>query len=171
LSRLSCVFWRRFYCALKYRPSNINPDLTFFLLPNNGLNRVQGDLVILGGEGRGNNSFQMILVAKKNQRRLWEILSIHWPSYCCLIRPPPIAMGGLKFISDSHWIEKICPSGGSIGRRFGVDSESASDLSCRIRVSEMVEHWEKVQRTSARPHVDLVPGRNGTGTRLTRADT
>ena len=66
---------------------------------------------------------------------------------------------------------QICPSGGSIGPRFGVDSESASNLSRRIGVSEMVEYWEKVQRTSARPHVDLVPGGNGTGTLLTRADT
>ncbi len=66
---------------------------------------------------------------------------------------------------------QICPSGGSIGRRFGVDLESASDLSHRIGVSEMVEYWEKVQRTSARPHVDLVPGKNGTGMRLMRADT
>jgi hypothetical protein len=66
---------------------------------------------------------------------------------------------------------QICPSGGIIGRRFGVDLESASDLSHRIGVSEKVEYWEKVQRTSARPHVDLVPGRNGTGTRLTHSDT
>ncbi len=70
------------------------------------------------------------------------------------------------------WREyQICPSGGSIGKRFGVDSESASDLPLRIGVSETAEYWEKVQRTSARPHVDLVPGGNGTGTRLTRADT
>jgi hypothetical protein len=53
---------------------------------------------------------------------------------------------------------------------FGVDSESVSDLSHGIGVSETVEYWEKVQRTSARPHVDLVPGGNGTGTRLTCAD-
>jgi hypothetical protein len=53
---------------------------------------------------------------------------------------------------------------------FGVDLESASDLSRGIGVSEMAEYWEKLQRTSARPHVDLVPGGNGTGTRLTRAD-
>ncbi len=66
---------------------------------------------------------------------------------------------------------QICPSGGSIGRRFGVDSESASDLSHRIGVSEMAEYWEKVQVTSARPHVDLVPGGNGTGTHLMRTDT
>jgi hypothetical protein len=53
---------------------------------------------------------------------------------------------------------------------FGVDLESASDLSCGIGVSETAEYWEKVQRTSARPHVDLVPGKNGIGTCLTRAD-
>ncbi len=54
---------------------------------------------------------------------------------------------------------------------FGVDSELASDLSRGIGVSETTECWEKVLRTSARLHVDLVPGRNGTGMRLTRADT
>ncbi len=55
---------------------------------------------------------------------------------------------------------------------FGVDLESASDLSHGIGVSpEMAECWEKVQRTSARPHVDLVPGGNGTGTSLRHADT
>ncbi len=54
---------------------------------------------------------------------------------------------------------------------FGVDLKSVSDLSCGIGVSEMAEYWEKVQLTSARPHVDLVPGGNGTGTCLTHADT
>ncbi len=54
---------------------------------------------------------------------------------------------------------------------FRVDLESVSDLSCGIGVLEMAECWEKVQRTSARPHVDLVPGGNGTGTRLTRVNT
>jgi hypothetical protein len=54
---------------------------------------------------------------------------------------------------------------------FGVELESASDLSRGMGVSEMAEYWEKVQRTSARPHVDLVLGGNGTGTRLMRADT
>ena len=52
-----------------------------------------------------------------------------------------------------------------------VDSVSASDLSHRIGVSEMAEYLEKVQRTSMGPYVDLVPGKNGTGTCLTRADT
>ncbi len=54
---------------------------------------------------------------------------------------------------------------------FGVDSESASDLSRGIGVSETAECWEKVQRTSARPHIDLVLGGTGTGTRLMHADT
>jgi hypothetical protein len=55
--------------------------------------------------------------------------------------------------------------------KLGVASESAIDLSCRNGVPETAEYCEKVPRSSARPHVDLVPGGNGTGTRLTRADT
>ncbi len=58
-----------------------------------------------------------------------------------------------------------------VSARFRVDLESASDLSRGIRVSETAECWEKVQRTSARPHVDLLPGGNGTGTHLMCADT
>ncbi len=54
---------------------------------------------------------------------------------------------------------------------FGVDLESASDLSRGIGVSETAKCWEKVQRTSARPQIDLVLGRNGTGMCLTHADT
>jgi hypothetical protein len=54
---------------------------------------------------------------------------------------------------------------------FGVDLESVSDLSRGIGVSETAECWEKVQRTFTRPHVDLVPGGNRTGTHLMRADT
>ncbi len=54
---------------------------------------------------------------------------------------------------------------------FRVDSELAADLSRGIGVSETVECSEKVQCTSARPHVDLVPVKNGTGTSLTRVDT
>ncbi len=53
---------------------------------------------------------------------------------------------------------------------FRVDSELVSDLSREIGVSEMAEYLEKVQRTSARPHVDLIPAGNGTGRRLMRAD-
>jgi hypothetical protein len=54
---------------------------------------------------------------------------------------------------------------------FGVDSVSASDLSCQVGVSETAKYLEKVQRTSTGPYVDLVPGKNGTGTCLTHADT
>ena len=123
---------------------------------------VQHGPVILGGEGRGNNSFKTVLVCKqiskaivgnslnplaiillpnappplplaawnsyqthlvccaawpcnigrrgprqqqfqrqcwftnKNQRQLLEILSIHWPSYCCLMRPPPLPLAAWK---------------------------------------------------------------------------
>ncbi len=39
---------------------------------------------------------------------------------------------------------------------FGVDWESALDISCGIGVAETAECWEEVQRTSARPHVDLM---------------
>jgi hypothetical protein len=45
-----------------------------------------------------------------------------------------------------------------VSARFGVDFESASDLPRGIGVSETAVCWEKVQHTSARPHVDLVPG-------------
>ncbi len=58
-----------------------------------------------------------------------------------------------------------------VSAEFRVDSESVSDLSRGIGVSEMAEYQEKVQRTSARPHVDLIPGGNWTGMRLTCADT
>jgi hypothetical protein len=58
-----------------------------------------------------------------------------------------------------------------VSARFGVDLESASDLSHGIGVSETAECWEKVQCTSVKLHVDLAPGRNGTGTCLMRADT
>jgi hypothetical protein len=58
-----------------------------------------------------------------------------------------------------------------VSAELGVASESAIDLSCEKGVSEMAKYCENVPRTSARPHIDLVPGRNGTGTRLTHADT
>ncbi len=54
---------------------------------------------------------------------------------------------------------------------LGVASELAIDLSCGNRVSKTAEYCEKVLRTSARPHVDLVPGGNGAGMHLTPADT
>ena len=54
---------------------------------------------------------------------------------------------------------------------FGVDLVLASDLSRGIGVLKTAEYWEKVQRTSSGPYVDLVPGENGTGMCLTSADT
>jgi hypothetical protein len=54
---------------------------------------------------------------------------------------------------------------------FRLDSELVSDHSHGIGGSETAEYWEKVQRTFARPHVDLILGRNRTGMHLARADT
>ncbi len=55
--------------------------------------------------------------------------------------------------------------------KLGVASELAADLYSGNGVPETTEYCEKVPRSSARPHVDLVPGGNGTGMRLMRADT
>jgi hypothetical protein len=55
--------------------------------------------------------------------------------------------------------------------KLGVALELAVDLSRRNGVPETAEYREKVPRSSTRLHVDLVPGRNETGTCLTRADT
>jgi hypothetical protein len=58
-----------------------------------------------------------------------------------------------------------------VSAKLGVASELSIDLSCENRVSETAEYCEKVPRTSARPHVDLVPGGNETGMRLMHAVT
>jgi hypothetical protein len=58
-----------------------------------------------------------------------------------------------------------------VSAKLGVASELVVELSCGNGVPETAEYCEKDPRTSARPHVDLVPGRNGIGMRLTRADT
>ncbi len=84
-------------------------------------------------------------------------------------RQKSLGFSCVSLVWREHLKEYAQAEGVSAG--FGVDLESASDLSREIRVSETAECWEKVQHTSARPHVDLVPGRNGTGTRLVRADT
>ncbi len=54
--------------------------------------------------------------------------------------------------------------------KLGVALESAADLSHGNGVPETAEYCEKVPHSSARPHVDTVPSRNGTGMRLMRAD-
>jgi hypothetical protein len=61
---------------------------------------------------------------------------------------------------------KKCAQVEGVSARFGVDSELVSDLSHIFGVSEMVECCEKVQRTSARPYIELVPGGNETGMHL-----
>ena len=58
-----------------------------------------------------------------------------------------------------------------LSAKFGIASESVADLSYGNGVPETMEYCEKVPRSSARPHVDLVPDGNGSGMRLTRADT
>jgi hypothetical protein len=58
-----------------------------------------------------------------------------------------------------------------VSAELGVASESAVDLSRGNGVPETVEYCEKVLHSSARPHVDLVPGRNGTDPRLMHVDT
>jgi hypothetical protein len=58
-----------------------------------------------------------------------------------------------------------------VSAKLGVASELVIELSRENGVSETAEYCEKVPRTSARPHIDLVPGGNGTGMRLMRADT
>ena len=58
-----------------------------------------------------------------------------------------------------------------VSAELGVASELEVDLSRGNGVPETAEYCEKVPRSSSRPHVDLVPGGNGTGMRLMHADT
>jgi hypothetical protein len=55
--------------------------------------------------------------------------------------------------------------------KLGVASESMADLSHKNGVPETADYCKKVPCSSARPRVDLVLGRNGTGTCLMHADT
>ncbi len=82
---------------------------------------------------------------------------------CCSSSQVQLPSTGTK-VKEYAWAEGVLAE-------LGVALESVIDLSCENRVSEMAEYCEKVLRTSARPHVDLVPGGNGTGTCLKRADT
>ncbi len=58
-----------------------------------------------------------------------------------------------------------------VSAELGVASELAADLSCEKGVPETAEYCKKVPHSSARPRVDVVPGGNETGMRLTHADT
>jgi hypothetical protein len=58
-----------------------------------------------------------------------------------------------------------------VSAELRVALELGVELSRRNRVPEMAEYCEKVPCSSARPHVDLVPGRNSTSTCLMSADT
>jgi hypothetical protein len=66
---------------------------------------------------------------------------------------------------------KECARAEGVSTKLGVALELAVGLSCKNGVSETAEYCEKVPRSSARPHIDLLSGRNGTGMRLTHADT
>ena len=75
----------------------------------------------------------------------------------------------LSFAKDPQLKEYAQAEG--VLTELGVALELAVDLSHRNGVPETVEYCEKVPCSSARPHVDLVLGGNGTGTRLMHADT
>ena len=55
--------------------------------------------------------------------------------------------------------------------KLGVALELVADLSCKNRVPEMVEYYEKVPCNYGRPHIDIVTGESVTGRRLAHADT
>ncbi len=55
--------------------------------------------------------------------------------------------------------------------KLGVALESAADLSRENGMPVRAEYCKEVLHNSVRSHVDVVPGGNETGTRLTRADT
>jgi hypothetical protein len=81
---------------------------------------------------------------------------------------------GIDYIDDMQMVCLILKEyarAKGVSAKLGVALESVVDLSCENGVQETAEYCEKILRTSARPHVDLLPGKNGTGTRLTRADT
>jgi hypothetical protein len=58
-----------------------------------------------------------------------------------------------------------------VSAKLRVALESAAGLFFKNGVPEMVAHYKKVPCNSVRPHVDFLPGRSVTGTRLTHADT
>jgi hypothetical protein len=58
-----------------------------------------------------------------------------------------------------------------VSAKLRVASELAADLSHKNRVPERAEYYEKVPCKSARPHIDVVPDRSVTGTRLMPSDT
>ncbi len=58
-----------------------------------------------------------------------------------------------------------------VSAELRVASESAADISHQNGVPEMAEYCKKVPRNSVRPHIDVIPVGNGTGTCLRCADT
>jgi hypothetical protein len=81
-----------------------------------------------------------------------------------------LAVASFSNIVEAASNERIFPRGGSIGQtrgslRIGCRSFSWKRSARNGGVLEIVPH------SSARPHVDLVPGVNETGTCLMHADT
>ncbi len=89
----------------------------------------------------------------------------------CLCSPVVVQSAVRQVVSHLVAVMKEYAQAEEVLAGFGVDLVSASDLSHGIGVSETAEYFKKVQSTSAGPYVDLVPGENGTGMCLTRADT
>jgi hypothetical protein len=58
-----------------------------------------------------------------------------------------------------------------VSAKLEVALELVVDLFCGNGVPEMAEYCEKVKRSFTRPHIDIVPSGNGTGTHLMYADT
>ncbi len=81
-----------------------------------------------------------------------------------------LAVALFKNVVEAASNERICPSGGSIGQIWGSPGVICRSFSWK-RSARNGGVLEKVLHSSARPHVDLVPGRNRTGTCLMRADT
>ncbi len=76
-----------------------------------------------------------------------------------------LAVASFTNVVEAASNERICPRGGSIGQTRG-----SLRIGCRFflwkRSARNGGVLEKVLPSSARPHVDLVPGGNGTGTCL-----
>ncbi len=66
-----------------------------------------------------------------------------------------------------RWLKKYALAEG-VSAKLGVASKLVTDLSPGNGVSETAEYCETA---SARPHIDLVPGRNETDMHLKHADT
>ncbi len=81
-----------------------------------------------------------------------------------------LAVASFTNVVEAASDERICPSGGSIGQTWGSLKIGGRSFSWK-QSARNGGVLEKVPHSSARPHVDLVPGGNRTGTCLMHADT